>query len=98
MLDLIGESAKTSLGYFWKSGWAFVLGYLISSMIQAFVQKDKMVKYMGNASLKSVGLSSLFGAISSSCSFAALAAGGTYLKRVHISFRLLPSCLRLPTW
>jgi uncharacterized protein len=81
LLDLIGESAKTSLGYFWKSGWAFVLGYLISSMIQAFVQKDKMVKYMGNASLKSVGLSSLFGAISSSCSFAALAAGRNLFKK-----------------
>ncbi|WP_282137430.1 permease [Rossellomorea aquimaris] len=81
MLELIGESAKTSLGYFWKSGWAFVLGYLISSMIQAFVQKDKMVKYMGNPSLKSVGLSTLFGAISSSCSFAALAAGRNLFKK-----------------
>jgi len=31
------ETAKTAVGFFWKSGWAFVLGYFISAMIQAFV-------------------------------------------------------------
>ncbi|WP_407271393.1 permease [Radiobacillus sp. PE A8.2] len=81
MLDQIGNSAITSLGFFWKAGWAFIVGYFISSMIQAFVPKDKMVKYMGNAKLKSVGLSTFFGAISSSCSFAALAAGKSLFKK-----------------
>ncbi|MDC3412580.1 permease [Aquibacillus sp. 3ASR75-11] len=81
MLEQMGNSAITSLGFFWKAGWAFVVGYFISSMIQAFVPKDKMVKYMGNAKLKSVGLSTLFGAISSSCSFAALAAGKSLFKK-----------------
>ena len=27
-----GEAAKTAVGFFWKSGWAFVLGYFISAM------------------------------------------------------------------
>ena len=26
-----GEATKTVVGFFWKSGWAFVLGYFISS-------------------------------------------------------------------
>ncbi|WP_197489699.1 permease [Rossellomorea aquimaris] len=81
MIEKIGEAAFTSLGFFWKSGWAFVLGYFISSMIQAFIPQDKMGKYMGNAKLKSVGLSTFFGAISSSCSFAALAAGRSLFKK-----------------
>ncbi|MCT2535133.1 permease [Aquibacillus koreensis] len=81
MFDLIGNAAITSLGFFWKAGWAFVLGYFISSMIQAFIPQTKMVKYMGNAKLKSVGLSTFFGAISSSCSFAALAAGKSLFKK-----------------
>ncbi|MDZ7689763.1 MAG: hypothetical protein U5K69_01165 [Balneolaceae bacterium] len=34
-----GKSAKTALGFFWKAGWAFVLGYFVSGMIQAFVPK-----------------------------------------------------------
>ena len=26
-----GEAAKTAAGFFWKAGWAFVLGYAISA-------------------------------------------------------------------
>ncbi len=81
MLEKLGESAFTTLGFFWKAGWAFVLGYFISSMIQAFVPKDKLVQYMGEANLKSVGQATLFGVISSSCSFAALAAGRSLFQK-----------------
>jgi uncharacterized membrane protein YraQ (UPF0718 family) len=72
--QLYGEAAKTAFGFFWKSGWAFVLGYWVSAMIQAFVPKGRLTPYMGKANLKSISLASLFGAASSSCSFAALAA------------------------
>lgn len=79
--QLYGESAKTALGFFWKSGWAFVLGYFVSGMIQAFVPKTELTKYMGEADLKSVSLSTFFGAASSSCSFAALAAARSLVKK-----------------
>lgn len=72
--QLYGEAAKTAFGFFWKSGWAFVLGYWVSAMIQAFVPKSRLTPYMGKANLTSVSLATLFGAASSSCSFAALAA------------------------
>lgn len=80
-LELYGESAKTALGFFWKSGWAFVLGYFVSGMIQAFVPKKELTRYMGEAGFKSVSLSTFFGAISSSCSFAALAAARSLVKK-----------------
>jgi uncharacterized membrane protein YraQ (UPF0718 family) len=80
-LSLYGESAKTALGFFCKSGWAFVLGYFVSGMIQAFVPKGKLTKYMGEADLKSISLSTFFGAASSSCSFAALAAARALIKK-----------------
>lgn len=79
--QLYGESVKTALGFFWKSGWAFILGYFISGMIQAFVPKGKLTRYMGEANLKSISLSTLFGAASSSCSFAALAAARALIKK-----------------
>ena len=72
--QLYGEATKTAFGFFWKSGWAFVLGYWVSAMIQAFVPKSRLTPYMGKANLTSVSLATLFGAASSSCSFAALAA------------------------
>jgi len=76
-----GEGAFTSLGFFWKSGWAFVLGYAISAVIQVFVPKAKMTPYMGSFDVRSISLSTLFGSISSSCSFAALAAARSLFKK-----------------
>jgi uncharacterized membrane protein YraQ (UPF0718 family) len=79
-----GEASKTAAGFFWKSGWAFVLGYFISAMIQAFVPKGKLTRYMGGRDTKSAGLATFFGAISSSCSFAALAtARSLVMKGAH---------------
>ncbi|MEJ2588767.1 MAG: permease [Deltaproteobacteria bacterium] len=79
-----GETAKTAIGFFWKAGWAFVLGYFISAMIQVFVPKGRLTPYMGGADAKSVSLATLFGTISSSCSFAALAtARALVLKGAH---------------
>lgn len=68
-----GEAAYTSLGFFWMALWAFILGYLISSLIQVLITRKRMRQSMGGNNLKSVSLGSFFGFISSSCSFAALA-------------------------
>lgn len=84
ILQLYGDAAKTAMGFFWKGGWAFVLGYFISAMIQAFVPKGRLTPYMGDPDVKSVGLATLFGTISSSCSFAALAtARALVVKGAH---------------
>lgn len=70
----LGDAATTALGFFWKAGWAFIMGYAISAMIQAFVPKGRLSRTLGRADARSVSLATLFGAASSSCSFAALAA------------------------
>lgn len=67
------NAATTTVGLFWMAFWAFGLGYLISSMIQVFVTRERMKQSMGEAGAKSVALGSFFGFLSSSCSFAALA-------------------------
>lgn len=72
-LQTYGEAATTTLGLFWMAFWAFGLGYLISSMIQVFVTRERMKQSMGDTGPKSVALGTFFGFISSSCSFAALA-------------------------
>jgi hypothetical protein len=82
--NAFGNAAKTAVGFFWKSSWAFVLGYFISAMIQAFVPKGKLTPFLGDSDVKSVGLATVFGAISSSCSFAALAAArALVMKGAH---------------
>jgi hypothetical protein len=67
-----GRAAMTTLGFFWMALWAFCLGYVISSMIQVFVTRQRMKQAMGETGPRSVGLGAFFGFISSSCSFAAL--------------------------
>jgi len=49
LINTLAEAARTAVGFFWKAGWAFVLGYAISGMIQAFVPKA-----MGNIPLATV--------------------------------------------
>ncbi|MBA57153.1 MAG: permease [Pseudomonadales bacterium] len=66
------EAVNTSLGYFWMALWAFVLGYLISSLIQVLVTRTRMQEAMGESGPRSMMLGTFFGFISSSCSFSAL--------------------------
>lgn len=81
LLDALGEASLSSAGFFWKSAWAFVLGYAISAMIQAFVPRARLTERMGGDGLRPIGLATAFGAISSSCSFAALAAARTLIAK-----------------
>jgi len=75
------EAAYTSTGFFWMALWAFVLGYIISSMIQIFVTQDKMQNAMGENEGKAMLLGTFFGFISSSCSFSALAGTKSIFKK-----------------
>ncbi len=70
--DIWNEAAKTSLGFFWMALWAFILGYLVSSLIQVLITRDRMQKAMGKDGPRSMLLGTFFGFISSSCSFSAL--------------------------
>jgi uncharacterized membrane protein YraQ (UPF0718 family) len=60
------------------------MGYFISAAIQAFVPKARLTRYLGKAGPRSISLATVFGAISSSCSFAALAtARALIVKGAH---------------
>ena len=80
-LEKWSEAAYTTVGFFWMALWAFILGYVISSMIQVFVTEKKMQETMGDAEHKSVLLGTFFGFISSSCSFAALASAKSIFQK-----------------
>ena len=75
------EAAQTSLGFFWMALWAFALGYLISSLIQVLVTRDRMQRSMGESGTKAMALGTFFGFISSSCSFAALSTTRTPFQK-----------------
>ncbi len=81
ILDAIGRSLLEAAGMAWQVLWSLVLGFLISGMIQAYVSRARMSEALGKASLKEIALATGFGAASSSCSYAAIAAAKSMFKR-----------------
>lgn len=71
-------------GFLWSAAWAIFLGLMITSWIQVYVSKEKLAEYMGSEGLKDLGWSSVFGALSSGCSFGATVIGkGLFKKGAH---------------
>lgn len=86
IISMLGDTLYTILGMGWKILWALVLGFAISGAVQAFVPKRRMAQVMGEASAPSVARAGFFGAISSSCSYAAAAMSrSVFLRGAHIT-------------
>jgi uncharacterized membrane protein YraQ (UPF0718 family)/YHS domain-containing protein len=69
----IGDSLREAFFMFWETLWALILGFTLSGIVQAFVSKNKLQRYMGDHRPASVARASGFGMVSSSCSYAATA-------------------------
>jgi uncharacterized membrane protein YraQ (UPF0718 family)/YHS domain-containing protein len=69
----VGDSLREGFFMFWETLWALVLGFGLSGAVQAFVSKDQMQRVMGDHRPASVARASVFGMVSSSCSYAATA-------------------------
>ena len=69
------------LAMFWETLWALVLGFGISAALQVFVSKEQMSRAFGQTNLKTMLLATGLGAASSSCSYAAVAAGRSAFQK-----------------
>jgi uncharacterized membrane protein YraQ (UPF0718 family)/YHS domain-containing protein len=58
---------------FWETFWPLVFGFALSGAVQAFASRSEMRRLMGDRGPRSIATASFFGAISSSCSYAASA-------------------------
>ena len=65
----------------WATWWALVLGFSIAGAVESFVSETKMTRALGGKGWKSIGLGTLFGAASSSCSFGAVATTKSLFKK-----------------
>lgn len=66
---------------FWEVLWLLILGIGLSAVIQAVVSAKSLTRLLGDSSLKSLTLAALFGAASSSCSYAAVTLAKTLVKK-----------------
>ncbi len=57
----------------WEILWALILGFTLSAIVEAVVSKAQLSRLLPDDSPRSLGLATLLGAASSSCSYAAVA-------------------------
>jgi len=72
-LNVVLLSLRTAFFMFWDTLWPLVFGFGLSGIVQAFVSRDDMRRLMGDHGPRTLARASLFGAASSSCSYAASA-------------------------
>jgi YHS domain-containing protein/uncharacterized membrane protein YraQ (UPF0718 family) len=58
---------------FWDTLWPLIFGFGLSGAVQAFVSRSQMQRVMGDHRPRTLAIASIFGAASSSCSYAASA-------------------------
>jgi len=80
-MNWLWMSLYHALAMAWATFWALVLGFSISAALQVFVSKEQMSRAFGRTTIKSVALATGLGAASSSCSYAAAAAGRSAISQ-----------------
>src|ERR1700737_860893 len=73
VLGPIADSLRMAFFMFWDTLWPLIFGFGLSGAVQAFVSPSQMQRVMGDHRPRSLAIASIFGAASSSCSFAASA-------------------------
>src|ERR1700756_2863603 len=77
----VAHSLREGFFMFWATLWALVLGFGLSGAVQAFVSRSEMERRLGRRGPREIGRATLFGAASSSCSYAASAMAKTLFQR-----------------
>ena len=81
VLDVVWHGLRDSFLMAWEVWWALVLGFAISSIVQAWVPREGIGGLMSGSGARSVGWATGLGAASSSCSYAAIAIGKSLFQK-----------------
>jgi uncharacterized protein len=73
IIQAILQALSSAFDMLWEVLWPLALGFILSGIIQSLVSKSAVARTLGSDSPRSLGLATLFGAASSSCSYAAVA-------------------------
>ncbi len=72
-VDTVARSLREAFFMFWETLWPLILGFGLSGAVQSFVSRQSMRAAMGDHRPASVTRASIYGMVSSSCSYAAAA-------------------------
>jgi uncharacterized membrane protein YraQ (UPF0718 family)/YHS domain-containing protein len=77
----IVDGLLNALRMAWEVWWALVLGFALSGAVQAYVPRGRLERALGGRGPREVGLATVLGAASSSCSYAAIAIAKSLFAR-----------------
>jgi uncharacterized membrane protein YraQ (UPF0718 family) len=80
-MGAITHALKITGSMTWEITWALILGFTLSAIIQAVVRKATIVRLLGDDRPRTLGVASLLGAASSSCSYAAVALARSLFRK-----------------
>jgi hypothetical protein len=80
-MNAIGHALQIAGSMAWEITWALILGFGLSSVVQALIPKDVIVRLLGDDRPRTLAVAAGFGAASSSCSYAAVALARSLLRK-----------------
>ena len=81
MIQAVLNALATAFDMLWEVFWPLALGFILSAIVQTLVSRRAVVRALGSDSPRSLALATLFGAASSSCSYAAVAIGRSLFRK-----------------
>src|SRR5580698_8953873 len=80
-MNAVGHALEIAGSMAWEITWALVLGFGLSSVVQALIPKDIIVRLLGDDRPRTLAVAAGLGAASSSCSYAAVALARGLLRK-----------------
>lgn len=81
VLAKLGQGLANSFLMAWEVWWALVLGFAVSAVVQTWVPRERIERALGGTGPRPVALATGLGAVSSSCSYAAVAIAKSLLQK-----------------
>lgn len=81
VIHAVVAALSLSFRMLWQIFWGLSLGFTIAAVIEVLVSKDEMARLLPDASPRSLGVASVLGAASSSCSYAAVAMARSIIRK-----------------
>jgi uncharacterized membrane protein YraQ (UPF0718 family) len=81
VLGALGDALRFAFGMTWEILWALILGFALSGAVQALVSKRQMRRLLPDDSPRTLAVAAGLGAVSSSCSYAAVALARSLFRK-----------------
>jgi uncharacterized protein len=80
-MHAIGHALSLAGSMTWEIAWALILGFTLSAIVQAVVRRSTVVRLLGERRPRTLALAAGLGAVSSSCSYAAVALARSLFRK-----------------